>query len=118
MLRKQALVAIVVVILFVSACSSDKSKPSAAGASSSASHTPRRSSIRRRTDCPRSTGSLIPLPAGKPGDVIKTEPVASTALHGTMQRVMYHSQSIQGQDIPVTGLIAVPNTPPPPVAIR
>jgi pimeloyl-ACP methyl ester carboxylesterase len=30
-----------------------------------------------------------------------------------MQRVMYHSQSIQGKDIPVTGLIAVPNTPPP-----
>ena len=26
---------------------------------------------------------------------------------------MYHSQSIQGKDIPVTGLIAVPTTPPP-----
>ncbi len=54
-----------------------------------------------------------PLPQGKPGDVIKTEPVSVPALHGTMQRVMYHSQSIQGKDIPVTGLIAVPNTPPP-----
>jgi alpha-beta hydrolase superfamily lysophospholipase len=54
-----------------------------------------------------------PLPEGKPGDVIKSEPVASAALHGTMTRVMYHSRSIQDRDIPVTGLIAIPTTPPP-----
>jgi alpha-beta hydrolase superfamily lysophospholipase len=50
-----------------------------------------------------------PLPSGQPGDVIKTEPQAVAGLHGTIRRVMYHSQSITGADIAVTGLIAVPN---------
>ncbi len=113
MLRKHALVAVVAIVLFSSACSSDSSKPAAAGASSSSS--PPSTVIDPPPEgLPAFYGIPDPLPAGKPGDVIKTEPVASTSLHGTMQRVMYHSQSIQGQDIPVTGLIAVPNTPPPP----
>ena len=50
-----------------------------------------------------------PLPAGAPGDVIASEIVAAPGLHGTMWRVMYHSQSIDGTDIAVTGLIASPN---------
>jgi len=54
-----------------------------------------------------------PLPAGKPGEVIKTEKVDVPDLDGTLYRVMYHSQSIQGADIAVTGMIAVPSTPPP-----
>ena len=54
-----------------------------------------------------------PLPAGRPGDLIKTEAVSVSGLHGTMQRIMYHSQSIAGADTAVTGLIAVPSTPPP-----
>jgi pimeloyl-ACP methyl ester carboxylesterase len=54
-----------------------------------------------------------PLPAGGPGAVIKTEDVSVPSLHGTMRRVMYHSQSISGADIAVTGLIAVPSSTPP-----
>jgi len=54
-----------------------------------------------------------PLPPGGPGTVIKTEPVTVAGLHGTMQRVMYKSKSIRGDDIAVTGLIATPDTPPP-----
>jgi fermentation-respiration switch protein FrsA (DUF1100 family) len=54
-----------------------------------------------------------PLPGGEPGEVIKTEVQAVDGLHGTMQRVMYHSRSIAGADIAVTGLIAVPEGPPP-----
>lgn len=54
-----------------------------------------------------------PLPAGRPGEVIKTEDAGVSGLHGTMRRVMYHSQSISGVDIAVTGLVAVPSTPPP-----
>jgi alpha-beta hydrolase superfamily lysophospholipase len=54
-----------------------------------------------------------PLPAGSPGDVIKSESVTSAKLHGTMTRVMYHSRSLQDADIAVTGLIAVPAGPPP-----
>src|SRR4051794_35247706 len=54
-----------------------------------------------------------PLPAGAPGDIIKAEQVPAPGLHGSMWRVMYHSQSLLGEDIAVTGLVAVPGTTPP-----
>ena len=54
-----------------------------------------------------------PLPAGQPGEVIKTEDEAAPGLHGTIRRVMYHSRSIAGNDIAVTGLMAVPDGPAP-----
>lgn len=53
-----------------------------------------------------------PLPPGEPGDIIKSEVVPAPGLNGTLLRVMYHSRSVQGADIAVTGLIAVPRTPP------
>ncbi len=67
------------------------------------------------------TGSDLPafydvpatLPAGGPGTVIKTEPVAVSGLNGSLSRIMYTSQSIQGETIAVTGSIAVPSTPAP-----
>lgn len=49
-----------------------------------------------------------PLPAGAPGEVISTEPVPVAGLNGTLWRVMYHSRSIAGEDIAVTGTIATP----------
>ncbi len=49
-----------------------------------------------------------PLPQGKPGQLIASEPVTVTGLNGTMSRVMYHSTTIDGRDIAVTGLIAIP----------
>jgi alpha-beta hydrolase superfamily lysophospholipase len=54
-----------------------------------------------------------PLPAGQPGEVIKTEDQIAPGLHGTMRRVMYHSRSVAGNDIAVTGLLAVPTGTPP-----
>jgi hypothetical protein len=54
-----------------------------------------------------------PLPKGNPGDIIATELENVPGLHGTLYRVMYHSQSVGGKDIPVTGLIAVPSGAPP-----
>ena len=54
-----------------------------------------------------------PLPAGQPGDVIKTEDQNVPGLHGTVRRVMYHSRSVMGTDIAVTGLILVPSGSPP-----
>jgi len=50
-----------------------------------------------------------PLPAGSPGEIISSEEVDVPGLNGTMWRVMYHSQSIDGADIAVTGLIATPD---------
>ena len=54
-----------------------------------------------------------PLPAGAPGDIIAREEVAVDGVNGKVWRVMYHSQSIQGADIPVTGLVVVPDGPAP-----
>lgn len=55
-----------------------------------------------------------PLPAGGPGTIIKSELLSGpTGLHGTVQRVMYKSTDIHGNDIAVTGIIATPSTPPP-----
>ena len=45
--------------------------------------------------------------------MIKTEDESVPALHGTIRRVMYHSRSVSGADIAVTGLLAVPNGTPP-----
>lgn len=44
---------------------------------------------------------------GAPGDLIAVQPVEST-LDGTVLRVLYHSESLEGDDIAVSGLIAVP----------
>ncbi|MEZ5179065.1 MAG: lipase family protein [Acidimicrobiales bacterium] len=53
-----------------------------------------------------------PLPPGQPGDIIKSEVVDAPGVHGTVLRVMYHSRSVQGADIAVTGIIAVPDLTP------
>jgi len=45
---------------------------------------------------------------------VRTEKVAAAGMHGTLWRVMYHSRSLQDNDIVVTGLIAVPTSTPPP----
>lgn len=50
-----------------------------------------------------------PLSPGAPGEVIASEEVDVPGLNGTMWRVMYHSRSIDGADIAVTGLIARPD---------
>ncbi len=59
-----------------------------------------------------------PLPPGNPGDVIALEQETVSGLHGTLYRVMYHSRSLLGKDIAVTGLIAVPATPAPAVGYQ
>lgn len=50
-----------------------------------------------------------PLPDGAHGDLIKAEPVTAEGLNGSLWRVMYLSESVQGDPIAVTGLVAVPS---------
>ena len=50
-----------------------------------------------------------PLPEGRPGDLITSEQVAVDGLDGTLWRVMYLSESMAGEPIAVTGMIAVPD---------
>ncbi len=54
-----------------------------------------------------------PLPSGPPGTLIKWQKVASDGLHGTVYRVMYTSESVLNKRVAVTGLVIVPDTPPP-----
>jgi acetyl esterase/lipase len=55
-----------------------------------------------------------PLPEGEPGTLLRFEPIESTEVTGAdLWRIMYLSESIQGEPIAVTGTALVPSTPPP-----
>lgn len=49
------------------------------------------------------------LEPGEPGDVIAVQEVEGHDVNGTVLRVLYHSESIQGADIAVSGIIIVPS---------
>jgi len=55
-----------------------------------------------------------PLTKGKPGDLIRYQPVATTTnADRTLWRVMYHSQDARDRDVAVTGLVSVPTATAP-----
>ena len=54
-----------------------------------------------------------PVPTGDPGDIIKIEKIASAPLGSTAWRVIYHSRDLQGDDVPVSGVVIVPTLPAP-----
>ncbi len=54
------------------------------------------------------------LPAGPPGTLLKAEQVAAPGIDGTVYLVMYLSETELGRPVAVTGLVIVPNSPPPP----
>lgn len=53
-----------------------------------------------------------PLPAGKPGTLIRAQAVTAPA-GAQAWRVLYHSRSVGGKDIAVSGLIVAPTGPAP-----
>lgn len=54
-----------------------------------------------------------PLAAGEPGDLIATQEVTGIDVDASVLRVLYHSRSLAGDDIAVSGIVAVPNAPAP-----
>ncbi len=54
-----------------------------------------------------------PLPHAPAGTLLKSAPLTVPGLHGAMFRVMYLSTNAVGAPVAVTGLVAVPGTPPP-----
>jgi hypothetical protein len=57
----------------------------------------------------------VPVQApSTPGTLVKSQLVASDGIHGHVYRVLYVSESIYGKPTLVTGLVMVPDTPPPP----
>lgn len=54
-----------------------------------------------------------PLPHAPAGTLLKAEAVHGVDVHGVMFRVMYLSTTALGAPVAVTGLVAIPRTPPP-----
>lgn len=54
-----------------------------------------------------------PLPAGEPGEIIRIESIESAPVGTSAWRVIYHSRDLEGADIPVSGIVIVPDTPAP-----
>ena len=59
-----------------------------------------------------------PLPAGKPGELIRSEPFYEYRLFYDISavRILYHSRSPGGQDVAVSGVVLLPRKPLPQVA--
>jgi pimeloyl-ACP methyl ester carboxylesterase len=54
-----------------------------------------------------------PPPSGDPGDIIRTEPIESAPVGTSAWRVLYHSRDLAGRDVPVSGVVIVPDEPAP-----
>ena len=56
-----------------------------------------------------------PLPPGKPGDLIRSEPSEAYSLSGDLSvvRILYHSRSAGGGDVATSGVVLVPDGTPP-----
>jgi pimeloyl-ACP methyl ester carboxylesterase len=111
--RTTALLALAVPLLLgVTACSSDDGSPSDDASAEQTTTT----EPAGPTEVPAS-GDLYalaePLAPGEPGDVIAVQEVSVPTVDATVLRVLYHSQSIEGDDIAVSGIIVVPKGDPP-----
>ena len=49
-----------------------------------------------------------PLPAGRPGELIRMEPLAPAPAGSQAWRILYHSQDLNGNDVPVSGMVFAP----------
>jgi hypothetical protein len=56
-----------------------------------------------------------PLPPGKPGELIRSEPIDQYNLPYELSalRILYHSRTANGEDVPVSAVVLVPDGKPP-----
>ena len=73
------------------------------------SHAPRTLPLTKFYDTPN------PLPVGKPGELIRSEPFDEYDLPYEISavRILYHSRSPNGEDVAVSGVVLVPSGTPP-----
>jgi hypothetical protein len=52
-----------------------------------------------------------PLPPGKPGELIRSEPIDQYNLPYELSalRILYHSRTANGEDVPVSAVVLVPD---------
>jgi secretory lipase len=69
----------------------------------------------RRLPLTKFYDSPKPLPAGKAGELIRSEPVDEYYLSADFSafRILYHSRSASGQDVAASGVVLVPEGKPP-----
>jgi fermentation-respiration switch protein FrsA (DUF1100 family) len=58
-------------------------------------------------------GAPDPVPDVEPGTLLRAEDVDDEGLPGTFHRIMYASESLRGEPIVVSGVVAVPDGPAP-----
>jgi pimeloyl-ACP methyl ester carboxylesterase len=54
-----------------------------------------------------------PVPAGAPGDIVRSEKILEAPSDSEAWRVLFHSTDVHGADIVVSGVVVVPATPMP-----
>jgi acetyl esterase/lipase len=57
--------------------------------------------------------SPVPMPAGKPGDVLRSEPVADGPEGARSWRILYRSTGMKGEAVAVSAMLVVPDGPAP-----
>jgi hypothetical protein len=55
-----------------------------------------------------------PVPAGRPGEVLRSEPLPDAPAGAVAWRVLYHSTDVHGSDVVVSGTVIAPAAPAPP----
>jgi len=55
----------------------------------------------------------VPMPAGKPGDVLRSEPVADGPEGARSWRILYRSTGMKGEPVAVSAMLVVPDGPAP-----
>ena len=70
---------------------------------------------RRQLPLTKFYDSPKPLPSGKPGELIRSEPADEYYLSADFSafRILYHSRSASGQDVAASGVVLVPDGTPP-----
>lgn len=53
------------------------------------------------------------LEPGEPGEIIRVKPISSAPVGSQAWRVIYHSRDMADNDIPVAGIVIIPDTPAP-----
>jgi acetyl esterase/lipase len=120
---RRATSALLVLLLALAACSSSDDDEGGSAPATTAAGTPETTTEASTTtttagddavEAQPATGVYDvpdPLPAGEPGDVIEVEPLPEEYADvegASAMRVLYHSRSIDGEDIAVSGLVFRP----------
>ena len=76
----------------------------------------KKSDIQRTLPLTKFYDTPNPLPAGKPGELIRSEPFDEYDLPPGVSavRILYHSRSATGADVAASGVVLIPDETPPP----